>query len=186
MKYLVKEIILIVLAVICVGFFISNILGVNEEGTLQVLGNMSSIVDQMKDTEVINNAAGAVGTQVSGTVPAITYSEGAQYKGSEICFKEMFEVTLASGTWPGDSENGFAIYLKDIQDSAGNSRLISLDSESIDSMDEIVSDFVYDAEQDVLHIYGSGVYFVHLKIYTDDGLSAVYSFALPVEEREDT
>ena len=182
MKHIVREMTWIILAFLCAGFFLSSLLGKDENGTLLIYEDAAPLIGQIEDTETISGTAGSVGSS-GGSIPAVSYSQGVQFKGTEVAFKGLFEVTTSSGTWAGDSGNGFAIYLKDIVDGSGNSRLLCMDSDSIEGMEEITADFIYDTEQDILHIHGSGVYYVRIKIYTDAGVSASYELALPVEER---
>ena len=51
----------------------------------------------------------------------------------------------------------------------------------IDIMEEIPAAFVYDKENDLLYIYGSGTYTVEVKVYGASGATQTYEFNLPVE-----
>ena len=81
----------------------------------------------------------------------------------------------------GSVEEDFAIYLMDIRNMDGNSVLEVLSSAEIEDMEEIPATFIYDREQDILHIFGSGIYVVYVKVYGSSGGQVVYEFKLPVE-----
>ncbi len=181
MNHVMREMTGIILVLICAGFFMVNLLGKNDNGIFSVFDSISSLSEEMQKEEAINHTAGMI--QKMEHIPHVTYTKGAQYKGSGIKFKEMFEVTLPSGTAGGESTAGFALFLKDIRDGSGKSRLLFLDSEAIASMEEIPADFIYDREKDLLYIHGSGIYYIEIKVYTEDGSAVTYELALPVEER---
>lgn len=182
MKRVIKELVPIVLVLVCVVFFIQTVMSKNEEGKYKVYDDMPGILEQMnKQDPVIHTAGTGIDTGSAGSGLLISYTQGAQKKGTSIVFKDMLEVTINGQVRPGSSESGFAIYLKDITDTSGNSRMVSLSSDAAEESDEIYADFVYDSGQDVLYIHGSGVYYVHMMVYTDNGESAAYEFALPVE-----
>ena len=181
MKIAIKEIALVILALIGAVFFIQTIFGKSDEGNLSVFDGVTGIIEQINSTEPKNESVDYLQSQGMVTEPGVKYIFGSASAGTEVSFKEMFEVKIGAQSFQGNEENGFAIYLMDIRDLAGNSRLVSLDSESIDASDEIESDFVYDKDEDILFIHNSGCYKVFIKVYTDAGSVTTYEFFLPVE-----
>ena len=135
----------------------------------------------MQNEDVLCETVGMLNTGSSGGNMSVRYTEGVLTTGTMVSFREQFEVTTNTGVWPGDSANGFAIYLVDIRDAAGNSRLVSLDTESIKEMTEITAAFVYDYEKDILYVHGSGVYQVYIKVYAENGTVSTFEYVVPVE-----
>lgn len=180
MKLVIKEVSLIILALIGAIFFISFIFG-KEDEKLSVFDGVTGVVEQMNSKEPKNESVHVLQSEGSTIKPSVKYIGGFHSAGASVVFKDMFEITIEGQTFAGSSGNGFAIYLQDIVDTAGNSRLVSMDSESINANDEIFSDFVYDKEQDILYMYGHGCYEVWMNVYTVNGSSTSYIFTLPVE-----
>ena len=181
MSKLVRNAMMFIVAVLGVVFVIMVLFRKNEDGNFALLDGASAIVEQMHNEAPRNDSVEMLQEQVVRTEPIVRYTNAALEKGDALKFKEQLEVIIGNQTWNGNEEHGFTIYLQDIKDTAGNSRLVSLDSESIDASDEIFSDFVYDTEQDILYIHGSGCYVVYIKIYTETGFIISYEFVLPVE-----
>lgn len=181
MKIAVREVALMILALVGAIFFIHSIFGENDDGKLSIFDGVTGVVEQMNSTEPKSESVNFLQSQGLVTEPVVKFILGSVETNTEVSFKDMFEVTVGSQTHLGSEENGFAIYLKNIKDTAGNSRLVSLNRESIDASDDIYSDFVYDIDQDILYIYSSGCYSVYLTVYTDAGAVVTYEFTLPVE-----
>lgn len=181
MKTAVRETALVLLALAGAVFFVRFIFGKNEAGNLSIFDGVTGVVSRMQGTEPGNESASLLQSQGTDKAPEADYVAGAATAGTAVSFKELFEVTVNAQTFPGNEENGFAIYLSDITDLDGNSRLVFLDSESIDAGDEIYSDFIYDRDEDILYICSRGCYTVRIKVYTDTGYVTAYEFNLPVE-----
>ncbi len=148
-------------------FFSANYNG--GEGVFENVGNV--YVPVIEDEELQNIGLNDIGKEANPFVPEIQYNSGVKQVGDCIKFKELFEVK---------TEGDFALYLVDIKRS-GNSVLEFLSSEELENLEEIPSSFVYDKEQDLLYIFGSGIYTVEIKVYGSSGALEKYEFNLPVE-----
>lgn len=163
MKKTVKEITLIVLALVCAGFFLGTI-------NISLFGGMQEIF-QSRDEETVN-APFSVGSGLHGAIrPRLVYAGGSLQKETQVVWKDLFLVSDAAAV----------IRLTDILDKDGNSRLLFLDSKSIEAMDEIPSAFIYEKEHDILHIYDRGIYQMKLTVYVQGG-AFDYELFIPVEE----
>lgn len=182
-KNVVKQFYLLIIMLGLVSFvtwmFFSNGL----HGKESVFEGAGEVFTPVIDTgEIKNEGMDYVGEVISDYVPVITYTGGVQTEGSFVIFKNMFDVTLEEGSIvSGDAEDGFAIYLLDIKNSAGESAMLLLSEEEIAVMEEIPAPFVYEKEQDILCCFNSGIYTVYVKIYGTNGGEDTYVFKLPVE-----
>lgn len=165
------------LLVIGVFFFTKTTSGM---GLLGKVGTTMSPL--IKDKEFANEGAEHLQRVGSGYIPSMQYSEGALNQGDCVEFKSLFSVQMKNGTYAnGSAENGFAIYLIDIQNKMGDSVLEKISTVDRTNMAEIPSPFVYDEEQDLLYIFENGIYIVEVKIYSDTGGMEIYEFQLPIE-----
>lgn len=118
----------------------------------------------------------------SGYVPNVQYEAGTQKTGECVELKSLFSVKFEDGRCVnGREEDGFVIYLKDICTSKGKSVLEFISTYELTQMEEIPATFIYDRDLDLLYIFGSGVYFVSIRVYADDGSMETYEFQLPIE-----
>ncbi|MBQ8519467.1 MAG: hypothetical protein IJ455_07710 [Agathobacter sp.] len=182
-KNIVKQFYPLVIMLSCVSFVIWMFFSDGLRGKKSVFEGAGEIFAPAFDTGVVkNNALSYVGDSVSGYVPVIAYTGGTQTAGTYITLKSMFDVILEDGTIvKGSTEDGFAIYLMDIKNTADNSVLLFWTAEDIAEMEEIPAAFVYEKEQDILYCFKSGIYTVYVKIYGTDGGEETYVFSLPVE-----
>lgn len=145
-------------------------------------GGGTLFAPMLESTEVTNDGLTYIADNGNGYVPSVSYNSGAKKVFDCVTFKELLLIHNEDGsTTAGNVEDTFAIYLKDIRNKDGNSVLEMFSAEDIANMEEIPAAFVYDKENDLLYIYGSGVYTVHIKIFSDGGGMEEYVFQLPVE-----
>lgn len=115
-------------------------------------------------------------------VPSVKYIGGTKIVGDSILFKEMVEVSLGENNYKlGIEEDGFYIYFEDIRDKNQNSVVTYLKTEDIELLEEIPTAVIFDKEQGILYFHKSGVFYMYIKIYTEDGNSTVYECIIPVE-----
>ncbi len=166
----------------CVSFVVYVFFSANYNGGDGVFENTGNIYAPMiEDDELKQDGLNYIVEEVNAYVPEIQYNSGAKQIGDCIAFKELFLVKKEDGSFVnGSLEDDFALYLTDITQS-GNSVLERMTSEEIDVMEEIPAAFVYDKENDLLYIYGSGTYTVEVKVYGASGATQTYEFNLPVE-----
>ena len=169
----------------CVLFVVGVFFSDTGNGGMGVFGTAGSTYEQMIDKEDVGtNGANLIGAAGAGTgdVPVIKYASGARVTGEVVTFKNLLKVLLSNGTEvSGSTEDGFAIYLVDIRNAEGNSEMLVMSEQEIDDLEEIPASFLYDKENDKLHLHKSGTYTVIVKIYGATGLSDEYQFKLPVE-----
>ena len=169
----------------CVLFVVSVFFSDTGNGGMGVFGAAGSTYESMIDTEDVGtNGADLIGAAGAGAgdVPVIKYASGARVTGEVVTFKNLLKVLLPNGTEvSGGTENGFAIYLVDIRNAEGNSEMLVMSEQEIDDLEEIPASFLYDKENDQLHLHKSGTYTVIVKIYGSMGGFAEYEFKLPVE-----
>lgn len=163
MKKIVKEITLIVLALVCAGFFLGTI-------NISLFDGMQEIF-QSREEQMADAPFSAVNGLPGAVRPQVVYEGGPLHKETQVVLKDLFLVSDAAAV----------IRLKDILDKDGNSRLLFLDSKSIEAMDEIPSAFIYDKANDILHIYDRGIYQMNLTVYVQGG-AFDYELFIPVEE----
>lgn len=166
----------------CVSFVVYVFFCADYNGGMGIFENTGNIyVPMIKGDEVEHDGLNYIGEEVNSYVPEIKYNSGAKQVGDCITFKELFLVKKEDGSWAtGDTEDDFALYLKDISQSE-NSVLEYMSSEEIENMEEVPAAFVYDKENDLLYIYGSGTFCVEVKVYGKGGATQIYEFNLPVE-----
>lgn len=154
-------------------------------GGMGVFEKAGETYDSMIDTENIGtNGLDYIGGAGAGQsdAPVMKYASGVRNVGEVVTFKNLLKVQLSNGNEvSGSTENGFAIYLVDIRSAEGNSEMLIMSAQDIEDLEEIPAAFLYDKENDQLHLHKSGTYTVIVKIYGSSGVSAVYEFKLPVE-----
>ena len=182
-KDLIKGFYPLMIAGACVAFVIGIFFSSPLNGKTGVFEGVGSIyIPIVNTTPVQNEGLHFEGNSISGDVPVLKYNHGAASSGEGLVFKDLFQVPKSNGTYVnGSVEDDFAIYLMDIRTMDGNSVLEVLSSAEIEDLEEVPAAFVYDREQDILHIFGSGTYVVYVKIYGSSGGQVVYEFKLPVE-----
>lgn len=182
-KTLVKQFYPIMIMFACVSFVVYMFFSAELNGGNGVFEGTGNVYVSMIGTdEVTNNGLNYAGNTADSYVPSIKYNSGAKAVGDCLSFKSLFDVQKEDGTIAnGSTEDTFALYLMDIKNQTGNSVLEILSSEEIAQMEEIPAPFVYDKEQDLLYLHGSGVYTVYIKIYGSGGGMEIYEFQLPVE-----
>ena len=180
-KDFVREYYHLMMAGICVLFVVSVFFSnASNDG---MGGNAGKVYESMLDTENIGtNGPTIIGGAGALETPLIKYASGAREVGEVLTFKNLLKVQLSNGTEvSGSTENGFAIYLLDIRNSEGNSEMLVMSEAEIENLEEIPASFLYDKENDKLHLHKSGTYTVIVKIYGSSGAFAEYEFKLPVE-----
>ena len=166
-----------VLLVIGVFFFSEHQAGMGVFGTI---GEAFSPLAE--DKPLVNEGTNHLQGIISGYVPLVLYNSGSQLLNTCVEFKNLLSVTLENGTTVnGNTENGFVIYLSNIQTCEGNNVLEVMSADDIAELEEVPAPFVYDKENDLLYIFSIGTYIVTLKIYTDSGASQTYEFQFPIE-----
>ena len=184
-KTIVKQFYPLMLMIACVLFVVYIFFSaeLNEgKGVFEGAGNVYA--PMIGKDEVKNEGLNYMENNAQSYVPLIKYNSGAKAVGDCVKFKELFLVQKEDGSFVnGDTEDGFAIYLEDIKSKAGNSVLERLSSEEVAQMEEIPASFIYDKEQDLLYIFGSGTFVVYIKVYGSGGGTELYEFNLPVETR---
>lgn len=183
LKEILKQLFLIIITAACVCFvlyvlFSGNIAG--ETGIFKGVGNIYS--SMLSEDEIRSDGISYIENLGEQTAPKLEYISGAQTAGRNVIFKSLFLVTLDDGVpKSGTEEDGFAIYLKDICDTSGNSVVSFFKTDEIEGMDEVSSSFIYDTEQDILYFHKSGTFTVSVKVYGSNGAEALYEFTIPVE-----
>lgn len=185
LKDIVRAYYPLMIAGACMLFVIGVFFSGASNGGMGVFGNAGEIYNSMIDTENIGtNGLDYIGGAGAGAadVPVIKYASGVRITGEAVTFKSLLKVQLSNQTEvSGSTENGFAIYLVDIRNAEGNSEMLVMSAQDIEGVEEIPASFLYDKENDLLHLHKSGTYTVIVKIYGSSGASAVYQFKLPVE-----
>lgn len=162
LKEILKQLFLIIITAACVCFvlyvlFSGNIAG--ETGIFKGVGNIYS--SMLSEDEIRSDGISYIENLGEQTAPKLEYISGAQTAGRNVIFKSLFLVTLDDGVpKSGTEEDGFAIYLKDICDTSGNSVVSFFKTDEIEGMDEVSSSFIYDTEQDILYFHKSGTFTV--------------------------
>lgn len=183
-KIIVKGHYPILIAGACVLFVVAVFFTNTANGGMGIFGTAGSVYEPIIDTEDVSTKGPEFigNTGMTTDVPIIKYASGARTAGEVLTFKNLLKVQFSDGTEvSGSTENGFAIYLVDIKNSEGNSEMLEMNAEDIENLEEIPASFLYEKENDRLHLHRSGTYTVIVKIYADSGLSAIYEFKLPVE-----
>ena len=136
----------------------------------------------VEDGLLVNEGMDDLYGYISDYIPIVRYNEGTLLQGDFVEFKSLLSVELEDGSVVnGSAENGFVLYLLDIQTKMGNSVLEKMSTDELAATEEIPNTFVYDKELDMLYIFGSGTFTVLVRIYSDAGGSQLYQFKLPVE-----
>ena len=184
-KDFVREYYQLMIAGACVLFVVGVFFSNTSNDGMGVFGNAGAVYESMIGTENIGTSGPSfIGGSGAGALeaPVIQYASGAREVGEVLTFKNLLKVQLSNGTEvSGSTENGFAIYLVDIRNAEGNSEMLVMNEQEIEDMEEIPASFLYDKENDQLHLHKSGTYTVILKIYGSSGAFAEYEFKLPVE-----
>lgn len=182
-KSIVKQFYPLLTMMACVFFAIYTFFSANlnnGQGMLEAGGNLYA--PMLETDELINDGFSFVGDSSREEVPVITYISGVQKVGTNFIFKSLLNVIKTDGTVVnGTTEDGFALYLIDIQTKEGKSVLQTLSATDIENLEEIPSAFIYDKAADRLYLYSSGLYTVYVKIYSESGGQETYEFKLPVE-----
>ena len=181
-KEIIKQFYPILIMCACVSFVVYVFFSADYNGGKGVFENAGNVYAPMiEDDELKYDGLTYIGDEVNSYVPEVKYNAGAKQVGDCIRFKELFLVKREDGSWvAGNTEDDYALYLIDIT-RTGNSVLEYMSYEEIENMEEIPAAFVYDKENDLLYIYGSGIYTVKIKVYGNSGASKVFEFQLPVE-----
>ena len=173
LKNILQQFYQLLILIACLLFVIHVFFRNGLEGERDVFTMAGRIYDQMIDDKSIPCNGLAYLEEIENTEPpVITYDAGVQTIGGTACFKELFH---------GGSEDGVALHLLDICNLSGVSVLEVLSTTEIAGLEEIPAPFVYDRELDQLYFFGSGVYTVYVKVYSDNGSQEVYEFRMPVE-----
>ena len=182
-KDFVREYYHLMIAGACVLFVVSVFFSNTSNDGMGVFGNAGTVYESMLDTENIGTSGPTfIGGAGALETPVIKYASGAREVGEVLTFKNLLKVLLPNGTEvSGSTENGFAIYLVDIRNAEGNSEMLVMSGQEIEDLEEIPASFLYDKENDQLHLHTSGTYTVIVKIYGAGGGFAEYEFKLPVE-----
>lgn len=182
-KMVVKQFYPLMIMLSCVLFVVYIFFSANPNDGKDIFEGVGNVFAPMIGTdEVKNDGLSYKQSGVSGYIPIIKYNVGPQKVGNCVSFRELFLVQKEDGSFVnGNTDDGFALYLEDIRNQNGNCVLEWLSSEEIAEMEEIPASFVYDKEQDLLYIYGSGTFVVYIKVYGSSGGSQIYEFNLPVE-----
>ena len=182
-KDIVKQFYPILIMCACVSFVIYVFFSANYNGGEGVFENAGNIYTQMiGNDDLKNDGLNYIGEETNSYVPEIKYNSGSKRVGECIKFKEQFLAKKEDGSFVnGSTEDDFALYLVDIKKTSGNSVLERLSSEEVGKLEEIPAPFIYDKEQDLLYIFGSGVYIVEIKVYGNSGAAELLEFKLPVE-----
>lgn len=150
------------------------------KGTFEGAGHVYT--PMMESDEVKNDGLSYIESNEAAYVPMLKYNAGARSIGDCLSFKTLFDVQREDGSYVnGSTEDGFAIYLMDIKNQNDTSALETLSPEEIVELEEIPASFVYDKEQDLLHLHASGIYVVYIKVYGSGGGVEIYEFNLPIE-----
>lgn len=180
MKKIIRDIVLMILAVIGVLFAVVVIFGNrNEKSMFESIGDGMGTVSQKAYTSDI---ATELEENKYVEIPTIHYIGGSRTVGDEVYLADMFEIEYADGTIvPASSDDKTAIYLVDIRDSLNNIIIENLTTEQIESLEEIPAAFVFDKEQSILYFHKSGVFTVYIKVYTESQSGVLCEFMIPVE-----
>lgn len=143
---------------------------------------IGSVISGTTESPIVSDGINALQNTSNVTAPVVKYTGGARQVGTEVAFKELFEIALDGQTFiPATAENGFAVYFYDITDLEGTSVVEMLTTEDIDSLEEVPVAFLFDKELQVLHFCKSGTFCILVRIYTDQGAQYLYECVLPVE-----
>lgn len=182
-KSIVKQFYPILIMMLCVFFAIYTLFSANLNNGRGVFEAGGNLYAPMLGTDALkNDDFSYIGDSSIEDIPVIIYASGVQKVGTNIIFKDLLNVIKTDGTIVnGTTEDGFALYLLDIQTQEGKSVLQTLSTTDIENLEEISSAFIYDKATDRLYLYSSGVYTVYVKIYGESGGQETYEFQLPVE-----
>ena len=165
----------------CLILVISLFFYTEDNGGMGIFGKVKeafSILIKEKQIEV--DGTGHLQEIGNRNMPELLYSQGVLQKGDCVEFKSLFSVKLQNGTVVSAREEiGFAIYLLDIENKDGTSRLEVTNMNSTTNKEETA--FLYNKEEDLLYILNEGIYIVEVRIYSDAGGADTYTFQLPVE-----
>ena len=185
-KEIVKTLFSLLVMVGCLIFAINVFFFSEIEYGMGIFGTAGAIFSPLAEDDLLaNEGINHMNGIVSEYIPVIRYNAYAKCVGDCVKFKDLLSVTLENGnSVSGSSENGFAIYLKDIRTKDGNSAVKIMSASEI-AQTQIANyslPFIYDKENDLLYIFKSGTYDVKVRIYADSGGQQTYEFQLPIEE----
>ena len=156
----------------CLLFVVYVFFSADYKGGDGVFENIGSVYAPIiENPELKLEGLNLIREEIDSDEAEVKYKAGVRYVGDCIKFRDLFEVK---------TENDLALYLMDITRS-GRSVLELLSSEDVEALEEIPAPFVYDKDQDLLYIFGSGIYTVKIKVYGSSGGTDIYEFQLPVE-----
>lgn len=180
MKEVIKNYLAIVIsalfAIFCINYVFASPMG-NE-----LRNQIGSIFKNAQKEDTKSQSHLLLEEMLTATAPKVKYVGGTKNVGDVVKFKELIEVCVSENIYKlGTEEDGFYIYFKDICDESGASVVTYLNEREIDTLEEIPTAFIFDKQRQLLFFYKSGIFVMTIKIYTDDGISTTYEFAIPVE-----
>ncbi len=182
MKEIIKNYVILVLeaffVVFCVGYIWTGQIGAGKG----LAGGIGDVLEDVEKQDLRSETHLLLNDVVNAKIPVVKYVGGTKQVGEFVAFKEMVEVCLFGESFTnGAEEKGFYIYFGDIQDEKGNSVVVSLKTEEIEALEEIPAAFIFDREKGILYFHKSGIFMMHLMIYTEDEIGTDYECMLPVE-----
>lgn len=100
----------------------------------------------------------------------------------ETDMKSMFEVKVGDKDFmPGNTENGFSLYIEDIQNQKGDSLMEQAEDSIVEGSDEITVPLSYNEESGKVTFYQSGIYKIVVRIYGENGGTVRKTVSIPVE-----